>query len=245
MNNPYLDLDHTNKEYDLYALGKYRITLNLLRGYESLAGSTGRRLILNIGCGGGYFNRMAIEHGYRVAACEPDLFAFNLANSNPHPDLEMFHGELNAVSLPTKPDIIVMHDVLEHIDAEDSILREISQMLSPEGQFILSVPAIDRLFGQHDIQAGHFRRYNKMTIRRVLMRHFDIDSIRYYGFFGIPATFYFSRLTRKDYPALKADTPTFLSKCLKVVVAIESKIALPLGTSLIVVATPKKKVESS
>jgi len=138
-------------------------------------------------------------------------------------------------------DAIVCHDVLEHIDAENGALRMISDSLHQNGIFIVSVPAIDRLFGYHDEQLGHYRRYSKTTLKRALHFYFETKSIRYYGFFGIPAALIYSRIRNIAYPELMSSEPGFVSRVMKMLIAIEIRVALPSGTSVIAIARKKAK----
>jgi 2-polyprenyl-3-methyl-5-hydroxy-6-metoxy-1,4-benzoquinol methylase len=54
----------------------------------------------------------------------------------------------------------VLHDVLEHIDSENAAIERIFELLTDDGILVISVPALDGLFGFHDEQLGHFRRYS-------------------------------------------------------------------------------------
>ena len=64
--------DHEFRESDDYARAKYAITLRWL-------GPARHRRLLNIGCGGGLFNRLAHDAGFAVEACEPDPVAHRIA----------------------------------------------------------------------------------------------------------------------------------------------------------------------
>ena len=219
INDEYTQEDHKSREDDFYALGKYRLTLKALKKAKLHKEGGTLPVLLNVGCGGGLFNEHAIEAGFQVVACEPDETAYALA------------------------DAIVCHDVLEHIDAENDALRMISNSMHQDGIFIVSVPAIDRLFGFHDIQLGHYRRYNKTTLKRALNFFFDTESIRYYGFFGVPAALYYSRLKNIAYPQLMPSEPTLVSRIMKFLISIEVRLAFPAGTSVIAIARKKREAK--
>lgn len=240
INHEYTQDDHEAREDDIYALGKYRITLRALERSKLDKHDGGLPILINVGCGGGLFNELAIESGYQVFACEPDEAAYLLAREFIHPNLKVFLGDINAIQPPVVADAIVCHDVLEHIDAENDAIRLISNSLQQNGVFIVSVPAIDRLFGYHDEQLGHFRRYNKTSLKRALQFYFDTESIRYFGFFGIPAVMYYSRIRNIPYPELMSSEAGFVSRIMKILISIEEKVALPVGTSVIAVARNKR-----
>lgn len=56
-------------------------------------------------------------------------------------------------------DWIVLLDVLEHVEEDGTLLRDLTPRLSPNGQFLISVPAYQWLYTDHDTQLGHVRRY--------------------------------------------------------------------------------------
>jgi len=243
INDQYTQEDHKSREFDFYALGKYRLTLKALERAKFHKKDGALPVLLNLGCGGGLFNRLAIEAGFKVIACEPDETAYSLAKEFTHPNLKIFLGDINAIQPPVSADAIVCHDVLEHIDAENEALRMIANSMHQDGIFIISVPAIDRLFGLHDIQLGHYRRYNKTTLKRALNFFFDTESIRYYGFFGIPAALYYSRVRNIAYPKLMSSAPSLVSRIMKLLMSIEVRVALPAGTSVIAIARKRPEIK--
>jgi SAM-dependent methyltransferase len=239
INDQYTQEDHKSREDDFYALGKYRLTLKALERAKFQKKDGSLPVLLNVGCGGGLFNELAVEAGYQVVACEPDEAAYSLAKEFSHPNLKIYLGDISAIQPPVMADAIVCHDVLEHIDAENEALRMISNLLRQNGVFIVSVPAIDRLFGYHDEQLGHYRRYNKTTLKRALHFYFETKSIRYYGFFGIPAALIYSRIRNIAYPELMSSEPGLISRVMKMLIAVEVKIAFPVGTSVLAIAHKK------
>lgn len=56
-------------------------------------------------------------------------------------------------------DWIVLLDVLEHVEDDGALLRSLVSRLGPKGQFLISVPAWQRLYTEHDTKLGHVRRY--------------------------------------------------------------------------------------
>ena len=243
INDHYTQEDHKSRKNDFYALGKYHLTLKALERAKFHKKDGDLPLLLNVGCGGGLFNELAIEAGFQVIACEPDETAYSLAKEFNHPNLKIYLGDISAIQPPVSADAIVCHDVLEHIDAENKALRMIANSMHQDGIFIISVPAIDRLFGFHDIQLGHFRRYNKTTLKRALNFCFDIESVRYYGFFGIPLALYYSKIKNIAYPQLKSSDLSLVSRIAKILVFIEIRIELPAGTSVIAVARKRPEVK--
>ena len=108
----YTQDDHVFRDHDPYAAAKYELTLRWLRA-ERASGT-----LANVGCGGGLFNQLAVDAGFRVVAFEPDPAAFALAASRAVPGCTVEHQGLFEIDPDLRVDVAVMHDVLEHIDAE-------------------------------------------------------------------------------------------------------------------------------
>lgn len=74
-------------------------------------------------------------------------------------------------------DLVLLMDVLEHIDDDAAFLREtVIPLLDPDGVLVVSVPAHPRLFTAHDTMLGHHRRYRPAAIRQLLGEHLQIVS---------------------------------------------------------------------
>lgn len=58
-------------------------------------------------------------------------------------------------------DVVAAFDVVEHCDSETRALSELARVLAPGGRMLLSVPAYQWAWSDHDVRAGHFRRYTR------------------------------------------------------------------------------------
>jgi SAM-dependent methyltransferase len=65
-------------------------------------------------------------------------------------------------------DVVVCLNVLEHLADDAGVLRQFAQVLRPGGRLLLIVPAHPRLYGPMDALAGHFRRYTRAGLGRLL-----------------------------------------------------------------------------
>lgn len=235
INSEYTASDHAARDNDVYALAKYHWTI---RKIKTLGLSTDAR-IANIGCGSGTFTRLLSEAGYKVFATEPDLAAFEIAERNCPPNCEVKPFGLFEIEQNGQFNLIVMHDVLEHIDAESAAISKISELLAPGGYFVATVPALEQLFGHHDLQLGHFRRYSRASMRRLLSSNFQIRTIRYFGFVSIPITYLLSRRLRRDYPQLGQGGMSIIQRCYALICEAETYIRVPLGTAVLAIAQRK------
>ena len=58
-------------------------------------------------------------------------------------------------------DVVAAFDVVEHCESETQAISELARVLEPGGRMLLSVPAYQWAWSDHDARAGHFRRYTK------------------------------------------------------------------------------------
>lgn len=58
-------------------------------------------------------------------------------------------------------DVVTAFDVIEHCAPEDRAVYELQRVLRPGGRLLLSVPAYQWAWSDHDVRAGHHRRYTK------------------------------------------------------------------------------------
>jgi SAM-dependent methyltransferase len=68
-------------------------------------------------------------------------------------------------------DCIVMMDVLEHVEDEGALLRDVRRKLKLDGTVLVTVPAFQHLFSAHDTYLKHFRRYRRQPLCDLLERH--------------------------------------------------------------------------
>lgn len=231
--------DHAVRETDRYALSKYDITERWMK--EMPNAQAPGRVLLNVGCGSGEFNRRAYLMGYSVFGFEPDAETFQMAVQKNRSSSSVVLEQKSLLEINDKQykaDVIVMHDVLEHIEDDAGAVRHLKALVKQNGRVIVSVPALASLFGYHDELLKHFRRYNAKTLRKVLEPHFKVLRIRYFGASFIPITYWFSVLKRKAYPHAAAGKG-FGAWVMKTLCKLEIALSFPLGTSLLVELEPK------
>jgi len=56
-------------------------------------------------------------------------------------------------------DVVGAFDVIEHCEPEEQALAELARVLAPGGRLLASVPAYQWAWSDHDVRAGHYRRY--------------------------------------------------------------------------------------
>jgi SAM-dependent methyltransferase len=65
-------------------------------------------------------------------------------------------------------DLVLMLDVLEHFEDDRAVVAAARRVLRRDGTLLVSVPAFQALFSEHDVTLRHFRRYTAPQLRGVL-----------------------------------------------------------------------------
>ena len=123
--------------------------------------------ILEAGCGTGGNLYMLGERG-TVSAFEPHDEAREFAAEKPL--AAVFGGRL-PFEVPFEPnsfDLVAAFDVLEHIEDDGPALAALVSMARPGGWILVTVPAIQALWGSHDRRLHHVRRYDPARLRRIV-----------------------------------------------------------------------------
>jgi 2-polyprenyl-3-methyl-5-hydroxy-6-metoxy-1,4-benzoquinol methylase len=120
-----------------------------------------RRLkICELGCGtGGNLIDVAKDHDVTGVECSPHALAYaqeRLGN-------RIIRGSLPSdVDLPPASfDVVLLTDVLEHIEDDAASAQTALSLLRPGGIVVATVPAYQWLFSPRDAHHHHFRRYGK------------------------------------------------------------------------------------
>ena len=65
-------------------------------------------------------------------------------------------------------DVVAAFDVVEHCEDDALAVSELARVLAPGGRMLLSVPAYQWAWSDHDVRAGHHRRYTRPGLERVV-----------------------------------------------------------------------------
>ncbi len=84
-----------------------------------------------------------------------------------------------------RPCVVILMDVIEHIENDEAALRQIQKVLKDQPPFFLTVPAFQSLWSGHDIFLEHFRRYKVPHLEGVLKKADFGTKKGYYIFSGI------------------------------------------------------------
>lgn len=141
--------------------------------------------ILNIGCGTGGTINMLEKHG-NLENVDTSKEAVNHLKKRNIKNVRRISG----LKLPYKNDtfdLIVALDVLEHIKEDLKALAEWNRVLKPGGKLLITVPAYQWLWSDHDESLHHYRRYTLSSLHsRVNREGFKVNKRSYIIVFSFP-----------------------------------------------------------
>lgn len=121
-----------------------------------------------IGAGNGCVAHYLQRRGMAVATVEP--MAAGALNSARRGIEAVVCGRFESLGLPDNSlPAVGCFDVLEHLEHPEVHVREIQRTLQPGGIFIATVPAMNWLWSDADVVSGHFRRYNRTSLRKMIV----------------------------------------------------------------------------
>ncbi len=210
--------------------------------------------ILEIGCSSGFLLhelRHTFPHALLLGADIVRAPLMQLARTLPHVPLMLF--DITQCPLPSESiDIVIMLNVLEHIENDNLALKNAFKILKPGGHLIIEVPSGPFLFNSYDIMLKHFRRYSsKNLVSNLYNSGFQVLRKSHLGFTVFPmfcAIKLYQKylVSEKNYSSETQRSITYTGKShlldyfLKFEEKYLSKISLPFGIR--VLATAKKPI---
>ena len=116
--------------------------------------------VLEIGCGTGGNFEMLSRYG-SLSALDVDATAIGYASARGIADVRQGSLPDDAPFLEDHFDLVVLLDVLEHIDPDQEALQKVHRLMAPGGNLFLTVPAFPFLWSPHDDVHEHKRRYTR------------------------------------------------------------------------------------
>lgn len=147
--------------------------------------------LLDFGAGVGTYARQARSLGHPVLCVEAD------GDLRSHLAAQGFQtAELSA--LPSSGHrALYSFNVIEHIEDDEGILKELFRVTAPGGRLLLYVPAFPVLYNTMDRHVGHVRRYRKaQLIGKTSAAGFQVDSCFYADSLGFLVSLVYRFLPR-------------------------------------------------
>jgi pimeloyl-ACP methyl ester carboxylesterase len=138
--------------------------------------------VIDFGSGSGFF-------AYELLEAYPDKIKKVLLVDIGYSDAEMdatkgqIVEKMHFIPLGIDNSLVVMMDVLEHIEDDYAILEDIKKRLGNQAFYFITVPAFMSLWSGHDVFLGHYRRYRLSMLQKLLgSQRCNIEGLYYiYG----------------------------------------------------------------
>jgi SAM-dependent methyltransferase len=238
-----LELEYAHQYRDLYTRhwwwrARERAILQVIRRHQR--SRSGLR-ILDVGCGDGLFFGKLAEFG-DVDGVEPDERLVN--PQGPFRERIRIAPFDTNFSASASYSLVLMLDVLEHLSNPAEALRHAHSLLEPGGALLLTVPAFQILWTNHDTINHHFLRYRRGTLRPLLWgAGFVILEERYWYQWTCPvklAIRTFEGILRRP-PTVARVPPKWINRSLYWISRAEQEtlgaVGMPFGSTLTVYCT--------
>lgn len=187
MNDEMYDKLNDTEKYHWWFRAKREIVLELAKPY---LGNTNieKPNIADFGCGTGLLLKELQNYGNAVGY---DFSDKALEYCSGKKVLETHKLDLGIINetINCKYDLAFALDIVEHIKDDSVAIRNIYNSLVDGGIAIFTVPALQQLWSQNDVNNMHYRRYNRSQIVALLQNEgFKVEYVSYYNFWlFIPA----------------------------------------------------------
>lgn len=199
--------------------------------------------VLDIGCGGGVLFDPLLQRAGHVEGVEPDASMVDPAG--PHAGRIHVRPFDESFTARAPYDLILMLDVLEHMDRRAAALTHARSLLAPDGRFVLTVPAHRWLWTHHDVLNEHRLRYTRDSlVREVVAAGLAPLRVRYFFHWAVAG-----KVVQRVAEAVRTPEATPprvpsapINRALEWLSGVDYRVGgalrLPFGTSLLLVAGP-------
>lgn len=212
--------------------------------FDQIRDHVGQR-VLEVGAGTGTLTQFLRDRD-RTLATDVDSQYLHLLNrrfenySNVTAALYDLSTDPPADVAGQKYDTIICLNVLEHIEDDRGALERMYELLEPGGNLVLLVPAHGVLYGEIDQAIGHYRRYERVPLERLLKGvGFATDETFFVNGLSTLGWYVNGRiLKRNTVPGMQARVADKLVPLFRA----ERKLNLPFGLSVIAIARRPEQV---
>jgi ubiquinone/menaquinone biosynthesis C-methylase UbiE len=210
--------------------------------------AAGRRdlQIIDCGCGTGYNLRHLLEPYGRTFGFDFSSDAIRRARAAGRP---LVRADIQRIPFKSDTfDLATSFDVVQSVPDDRAALREMARVLKPGGSVMLNVTALDLLRGDHSDVWGELRRYTRDRAA-ALVESAGLEPTRISYLFGslVPLMLAVrkAQAMRRSYRAPTGDEDltvpsapvnAALTALVRAEVALASRVTMPFGSSLLIVA---------
>lgn len=173
------DIDSKVERFHWWFVGRRKLLNSILKSLN-LKKNT---ITIDAGCGVGSNLKVISESGLNVIGIDNSLYALSIINKELN--VPLLCGDINMLPLRSNSvGIVIAMDILEHLENDSKVIKEIYRVLKRNGVLFLTVPAFNFLWGLQDKVSKHKRRYTKKEIISKLTKNgFKVSKSSYFNFF--------------------------------------------------------------
>ena len=205
--------------------------------YDKIQSELGN-FIAEIGSGTGNFTEFLLNNeNVKIDAFEPceKMHKRNIYKNNPKVNCINYNFE-NYLNIKNDYyDSVIFINVLEHIKYDLNALKKAFDILKDNGSIIIFVPALKFLYSDFDKSIGHYRRYNKKKLERLVsVCGYKIIFSSYFDSFGIIPWFLFMKILRNKLS--HKSTIMYDKLVVPLLRIIENIVVPPIGKNVLLIA---------
>ena len=234
----HIDFYKSGECYWWSVIQRKEVTYALRRFSDS--GSKGK--ILDVGCGAGVLLSV-LSQDARVYGTDLSIKACEFSKRK---GINVLQADAHCLPLKDNSfNVVFALDLIEHIEDELTVLKQIYRVCSEGGICIFTVPAWNCLWGARDEWLGHKRRYIIPTLRQMAEKAgFKIIRCNYFIASLFPILFFANKIKRllrcntikSDVARVPRLLNTFLIYFLTAEGRLLSHFYTPIGTSIVCIA---------
>jgi len=213
--------------------------------------------VLEVGCGTGNVLRFLSDTCTDGQVIGMDLYLDGLRFARRRVASALVQGDMHHPPFKAQFSLIGLFDVLEHLQNDTQVLRDLHALLAPQGALLLTVPAYMSLWSYFDEESHHVRRYVRRELTQKLNgAGYQVEYLSYYMMSIFPLVWLGRRLSglnaknahdNQQRAANELKITPVVNDVLRFILMQEARFivgrrTLPFGTSLIALAR-KKAVE--
>lgn len=128
------------------------------------------RRVLDVGCGDGFTAASLFADDSIQCIFGLDIFLDSEQAQRFSQQHRKMQLHTKAEDLPEDPmDLVMFLDVLEHVEEPVALLQSfVDRHLADSGRVLITVPAFQSLFSEHDRFLKHYRRYNRALLHETV-----------------------------------------------------------------------------
>lgn len=154
------------KEIDILGnnIGNHWYYWSKSRAVLKILNTMNPKTILDIGAGSGFFSQFLLDNSSAQEAWCVDI--------NYEKNSDILHNNkpihFRQSIEQSDADLVLLMDVLEHVENDVNLLKEYYEKVPKGTKFLISVPAFQFLWSDHDVFLGHYRRYTLKSCKKII-----------------------------------------------------------------------------